>query len=369
MPDESTASTEHALIQEITAPLATLPDDPVPDVADVDFPIALRGYDRLAVDAYVRRTSQLVAELQATHSPEAAVRRALERVGEEVSGILKRAHDTAAQITAQSRSEAEDRLEAAREEAAEITAGAERRLRELDAETDRIWSERHRIVEDARALAQQLLELARVGGERFPAAEELEADAVRASERPATELFDEEHGRDDSRAVEDAAGPAHEPGSEPLRGDELGPAGAAMTPTRPRSMPPLRRPEDDQQLLAAQRRTRSMRLIDALHLGRARVIGCWQVGDVLVDPGPSSCLPTLLEALGDERPRALLLTHIHLDHAGRERLAGRALAGPRGLRARARRAAPGRPVAAARERAAALRRGHGPSVGRDGPGP
>jgi glyoxylase-like metal-dependent hydrolase (beta-lactamase superfamily II) len=59
-----------------------------------------------------------------------------------------------------------------------------------------------------------------------------------------------------------------------------------------------------------------MRLIDVMHLGRARVIGCWQVDDVLVDPGPSSCLPTLLEALGDQRPRALLLTHIHLDHAG-----------------------------------------------------
>ena len=59
-----------------------------------------------------------------------------------------------------------------------------------------------------------------------------------------------------------------------------------------------------------------MRLIDVLHLGRERVIGCWQVADVLVDPGPGSCLPTLLEALGNERPRALLLTHIHLDHAG-----------------------------------------------------
>lgn len=59
-----------------------------------------------------------------------------------------------------------------------------------------------------------------------------------------------------------------------------------------------------------------MRVIDLMHLGRPRVIGCWQVGDVLVDPGPESCLPTLLEALGGERPRALLLTHIHLDHAG-----------------------------------------------------
>jgi len=58
------------------------------------------------------------------------------------------------------------------------------------------------------------------------------------------------------------------------------------------------------------------RVIDVRHLGRERVIGCWQVGDVLVDPGPASCLGALLDALGDERPRALLLTHIHLDHAG-----------------------------------------------------
>jgi glyoxylase-like metal-dependent hydrolase (beta-lactamase superfamily II) len=59
-----------------------------------------------------------------------------------------------------------------------------------------------------------------------------------------------------------------------------------------------------------------LRAIDCLHLGRERVICCWQVGEVLVDPGPSSCLDTLLAALGDDRPRVLLLTHIHLDHAG-----------------------------------------------------
>jgi glyoxylase-like metal-dependent hydrolase (beta-lactamase superfamily II) len=59
-----------------------------------------------------------------------------------------------------------------------------------------------------------------------------------------------------------------------------------------------------------------VRVIDLMHLGRARVIGCWQVDDVLIDPGPTSCLATLLDALGDERPKALLLTHIHFDHAG-----------------------------------------------------
>jgi DivIVA domain-containing protein len=181
MPDQSSASSEHALIQEITAPLATLHDDPVPSVADVDFPVVLRGYDRIAVDAYVRQTSQLVAELQATRSPEAAVRRALERVGEEVSGILQRAHDTAEKITANSRSEAEDRLDAAREEAARIVSAAETRVKDLDAETDRIWGERHRIVEDTRELARQLVGLADSASERFPA-EEVAPEAPAGSE-------------------------------------------------------------------------------------------------------------------------------------------------------------------------------------------
>jgi cell division septum initiation protein DivIVA len=181
MPDQSSASTEHALIQEITGPLATLPADPLPTVADVEFPTALRGYDRLAVDAYVRKTSQLVAELQATRSPDAAIRRALERVGEEVSGILQRAHETAERVTSQSRSEAEDRLEVARQEAAQIVSSAEQRVRELDAETDRIWAERHRIVEDTRELAQELLGLTDTAANSFPA-EAVPAEGVETAE-------------------------------------------------------------------------------------------------------------------------------------------------------------------------------------------
>jgi cell division initiation protein len=171
MPDQSSAATEHALLQEITAPLENLPDDPVA-LVNADFPVALRGYDRLAVDSYVQRTSQLVAELQATRSPEAAVRRALERVGEQISGILQRAHETAEEITAQSRREAEDRLEKSRMEADEIEAAAQQRIRDLDVDTDRIWAERGRIVDDARELAQQLIALAQTAAERFPPASE-----------------------------------------------------------------------------------------------------------------------------------------------------------------------------------------------------
>jgi hypothetical protein len=169
MPDQHAAATEHELFTTIAEPLGQLPDDPLAEVAAVGFPIALRGYDRFAVDAYVERTAQLVAELQSTRSPETAVRRALERVGEEISGILQRAHDTADEITARSRSEAEERLETARQEAEALTAAAVRQVKDLDVETERIWAERHSIVTDARELARRLSELAETALDRFPA--------------------------------------------------------------------------------------------------------------------------------------------------------------------------------------------------------
>jgi glyoxylase-like metal-dependent hydrolase (beta-lactamase superfamily II) len=55
------------------------------------------------------------------------------------------------------------------------------------------------------------------------------------------------------------------------------------------------------------------RLIDVNHLGHDRVIGAYDVDGVIVDPGPASTVETLLEHC---EPRVLLLTHIHLDHAG-----------------------------------------------------
>jgi glyoxylase-like metal-dependent hydrolase (beta-lactamase superfamily II) len=56
------------------------------------------------------------------------------------------------------------------------------------------------------------------------------------------------------------------------------------------------------------------RLIDTMHLGNDRVIGAYEIGDgVIVDPGPATTVETLLEHV---EPRVLLLTHIHLDHAG-----------------------------------------------------
>src|SRR3954462_12308635 len=59
-----------------------------------------------------------------------------------------------------------------------------------------------------------------------------------------------------------------------------------------------------------------MRAIDVRHKGREKVICCWEMDGVLIDPGPGITEATLLEGLGDLEPRALLLTHIHFDHAG-----------------------------------------------------
>lgn len=57
-------------------------------------------------------------------------------------------------------------------------------------------------------------------------------------------------------------------------------------------------------------------LIDLHWMGRTNCIASWLTRDVLVDCGPATTVDTLLEALGDRQPRALLLTHIHFDHAG-----------------------------------------------------
>jgi glyoxylase-like metal-dependent hydrolase (beta-lactamase superfamily II) len=54
------------------------------------------------------------------------------------------------------------------------------------------------------------------------------------------------------------------------------------------------------------------RPIDVMHMGRDRVICAYERDGVIVDPGPE----TSLAALEGVEPRAILLTHIHLDHAG-----------------------------------------------------
>jgi DivIVA domain-containing protein len=98
---------------------------------DVDFPVAMRGYERSAVDRYVQQVNRLIAELEMSASPESAVRHALEEVSEETHDLLQRAHQTAEEITAKSRSRSDERLQQAEREAAAAREAAAREILEM----------------------------------------------------------------------------------------------------------------------------------------------------------------------------------------------------------------------------------------------
>jgi vacuolar-type H+-ATPase subunit H len=175
-------------------------------------------------------------------------------VGEEVSGILQRAHETAAQITAQSRSEAEDRLAAARQEAADIVSGAADRVKDLDLEADRIWEERLRIVEDARELARQLLTLADTAAQQFPAEET--ASTERVAEPGIAEIFETaaREGMGQQSVEQSAEAEGAEASEGVIEGQEVPPLGersedAPDTHDREATavMPPVEPPEQGEQ--------------------------------------------------------------------------------------------------------------------------
>lgn len=88
------------------------------------FPVAVRGYDREAVDAYVTRVNRLIAELEETRSPRRAIENARRRAEDERSDILKEAYALGGEVTAQARSEANELITRAKAEAVEIVVSA-----------------------------------------------------------------------------------------------------------------------------------------------------------------------------------------------------------------------------------------------------
>ena len=150
-----------------SAALTRGPADPPPKVRAA-FPIVFRGYDREVVDAHLAAVEEDVIELHATRSPQSAVRRELDRVGQETSAILQRAHEAADEVAARSRARADARVEEAEREAERIRRDAEQRTRQLDKDVDEIWAERRKLVEDARAVGEALIRLADEALDRFP---------------------------------------------------------------------------------------------------------------------------------------------------------------------------------------------------------
>src|ERR671931_2648526 len=108
------------------------------EIRNVSFPVSVRGYDRRAVDAYVQRVNRVIAELEVSRSPQAAVRHAVERVSEQTKGILQQARESAEQINATAREEAEQIIASAKAEAAELVVNASAEADRLGAEAEQL---------------------------------------------------------------------------------------------------------------------------------------------------------------------------------------------------------------------------------------
>jgi DivIVA domain-containing protein len=118
------------------------------DILDVSFPVALRGYDREAVDTYIKRVNRVIAELKVRGSPPAAVRHALEQAEGKVQGLLQAAREAAEELTASAQQEAEENTARAKADAAELTVST-------NAEVDRMKAEAEQFVANARMKADE----------------------------------------------------------------------------------------------------------------------------------------------------------------------------------------------------------------------
>jgi DivIVA domain-containing protein len=127
------------------------------EIGERSFPIVMRGYDRAAVDAFVQEMRELVAELESRQSQESVVQRALAEVGEETSSILQRAHETADEIAARSRAQAEGRIQRAEREADLVRQQADAYSEKIVVDTRLLWEERQRLIEDIRQFADDIL--------------------------------------------------------------------------------------------------------------------------------------------------------------------------------------------------------------------
>jgi len=140
-----------------------------PDLLNVSFPVAVRGYDRAAVESYVKRVNRVIAELKVSSSPRAAVTHALEQTEQQVSGLLQRARETGEEITASARKEAEEIVSKAKADAAELHVN-------VSTEADGIKADAEQVMADARAEAEDVLARSRLEADNTRSKAEAEAE-------------------------------------------------------------------------------------------------------------------------------------------------------------------------------------------------
>jgi hypothetical protein len=124
---------------------------------EVHFPMVVRGYHRQTVDLFIAELLELVEDLESHQTREGVVQKALGELGEETAGILQRAHETADDITARSRAQADARLQRAEREAEILRRDADEYAEQVIVDTRALWDERQRLIEDIRQLADEVL--------------------------------------------------------------------------------------------------------------------------------------------------------------------------------------------------------------------
>ena len=139
-----------------------------PRTEDARFPVGPIGYNRSAVDERIAELEHELEQLRATSAPPVSITDEIERLGEQTASILVVAHDQAHETTRAAREQADRCLADAAASAAAMTENAKRKLGDLDNETDAIWRERARLLDDARDVGLALIALAEEALERFP---------------------------------------------------------------------------------------------------------------------------------------------------------------------------------------------------------
>ncbi len=145
-------------------------DEPLPELmggeGSARFAVAPLGYNRQAVDRHVSELEHELAELRAAlteHSHQEApmsIQEELERIGEQTASILVVAHDKAHETTRDAQEQAERCVAEAAENAVRITDEANRKLREIEAETESVQRRRERLIADVRRIQGSLGALA-----------------------------------------------------------------------------------------------------------------------------------------------------------------------------------------------------------------
>src|ERR1019366_3842950 len=115
-----------------------------------------------AVDEHVAELERELSQLRASERSDSSVAAEIERIGEQTSAILFVAHD-------QAQEQADRCVADAAANAVAISEEASRRLRQLDGETDSVWRERARLIDDVRHVSGDLATLAQEANDRFPA--------------------------------------------------------------------------------------------------------------------------------------------------------------------------------------------------------